>query len=65
MLKEYVSKSYGKELKDCTEREIYLALLQMSKELAKEKESNAGKKKVYYISAEFLTNRNCSQYYLS
>lgn len=29
----------------------------MTKELAKEKESNKGKKKVYYISAEFLIGK--------
>ena len=37
--------------------EIYYALLDMTKDLAAKKESEAGKKKVYYISAEFLIGK--------
>ena len=37
--------------------EIYIALLELVKEQAKQKESHAGKKKVYYISAEFLIGK--------
>ena len=48
---------YGKDLKKCTNQEIYYGLLEMVQELAKEKESNEGKKKVYYISAEFLIGK--------
>lgn len=36
---------------------MYLALLEMTKKLAKEKEENKGKKKIYYISAEFLIGK--------
>ena len=34
-----------------------MALLEATKELAAEKVSNDGKKKVYYISAEFLIGK--------
>ena len=37
--------------------EIYLALLNLTKELVDEKGTNEGKKKLYYISAEFLIGK--------
>ncbi|MBQ8687295.1 MAG: glycogen/starch/alpha-glucan family phosphorylase, partial [Ruminococcus sp.] len=48
---------YGKSIADCTNEEIYYGLLEMTQQLAKEKESAAGKKKLYYISAEFLIGK--------
>ena len=57
MLSNICEKNYNKAIKDCTNEEIYLALLEMTKELAKDKETNEGKKKVYYISAEFLIGK--------
>lgn len=56
-LNEYVEKLYHKEIKECSNRQIYDALLDMTQERAKEKVSNQGKKKVYYISAEFLIGK--------
>ncbi|RKJ48418.1 glycogen/starch/alpha-glucan family phosphorylase [bacterium 1XD42-54] len=47
----------GKEISDCTNEELYFGLLAMVQKMAKEKESNAGKKKLYYISAEFLIGK--------
>lgn len=50
----------GKEIKSCTNQEIYFGLLSLVNELACERESNQnnnGKKKVYYISAEFLIGK--------
>ncbi len=41
----------------CTDEQIYYGLLGIVKDLAKEKESNEGKKKIYYISAEFLIGK--------
>ncbi len=41
----------------CTDEQIYYGLLGIVKDLAKAKESNEGKKKVYYISAEFLIGK--------
>ena len=57
MLQEFCNKKYGKAICDCSNEEIYVALLEMTKELAKGKESNEGKKKIYYISAEFLIGK--------
>ncbi len=57
MLSDICEKNYGKSIKDCTNEELYFALLTMTKELAKDKERNDGKKKVYYISAEFLIGK--------
>lgn len=57
MLEKFVEDHYQKGLKDCSNEEIYIALLELVKEQAKQKESPAGKKKVYYISAEFLIGK--------
>ena len=57
MLSDICEKKFNKAIKDCTNEELYVALLEMTKELAKNKESNDGKKKVYYISAEFLIGK--------
>lgn len=54
---EYVKKRFGRFMDQCTNEEIYVALLEYVKEAAKEKESNEGKKKLYYISAEFLIGK--------
>ena len=43
-----------KAIADCTDKELYTALLAISQQAAAKKEENAGKKKLYYISAEFL-----------
>ena len=48
---------FQKDIKECSNEELYVALLSLTKELAKEKENNKGKKKVYYISAEFLIGK--------
>ena len=57
MLAEICDNRFGKTIKDCTNEEVYLALLELTKSLASEKESNEGKKKIYYISAEFLIGK--------
>ena len=57
MLKEFCNKKYGKDLSACSNEEIYVALLEMTKELAESRVSEEGKKKVYYISAEFLIGK--------
>ena len=48
---------YGKEIENCTNEEIYYALLNASKALLDEKPVIEGEKKVYYISAEFLIGK--------
>ncbi len=56
-LKEIITKKYNKEIAKCTDAELYVALLDMVKEMSENKESNDGKKKLYYISAEFLIGK--------
>lgn len=56
-LQEIAKKRFGREIAQCTNEEIYFSLLEMTKEMAKKKESNKGKRKLYYISAEFLIGR--------
>lgn len=57
MVKEELTKLLGKEIGESTNEEIYGALLKLTKEKLKGKGYNAGKKKVYYISAEFLIGK--------
>ena len=59
MLKEKATKTYGKELKELTKEEIYFLLLDVCKEMSDEKLTTCkdGKKKLYYISAEFLIGK--------
>ena len=46
-----------KAIADCTDKELYTALLAISQQAAAKKEENSGKKKLYYISAEFLIGK--------
>lgn len=57
MLEKSVQNRYGKKLQECSNEEIYLALLDMTKRMAEEKKGVESKKKVYYISAEFLIGK--------
>ena len=58
-LSNLLENNCGKEIKSCTNQEIYFGLLSLVNELASKKESNQNnsKKKVYYISAEFLIGK--------
>ena len=56
-LQEIVANRCGKEISQCTNDELYYALLEMTKGMAEEKVSNQGKRKLYYISAEFLIGK--------
>nr|MBP3599176.1 glycogen/starch/alpha-glucan family phosphorylase [Eubacterium sp.] len=57
MITEFVKKRYGKGLEKCTDMEVYHALLAMTNQMAVEKKTDTGKKKLYYISAEFLIGK--------
>ena len=46
-VQEIVNNRYGKGIAQCSNEEIYYALLEMTKSMAKEKESNEGKRKLY------------------
>ena len=56
-LSKAVSRKYNKTIEKCSNEEIYIALLEMTKQMAEDKVSNEGKKKLYYISAEFLIGK--------
>ena len=56
-LKNMLQEKCGGDLKSKTNEEIYFALLEVVQEMAKGKEKNVGKKKLYYISAEFLIGK--------
>ena len=59
-LHEICQMRYGRTIRDCSNEEIYFALLELVKRMAEEKENHnnyGGKKKVYYISAEFLIGK--------
>ena len=56
-LQEIVANRCGKAISQCTNEELYYALLEMTKGMAEEKVSNQGKRKLYYISAEFLIGK--------
>ena len=57
ILKNRLTALCKKEIPDCSEKELYTGLLSLVQEMAKDKESNQGKKKLYYISAEFLIGK--------
>ena len=57
MLAKIVRECYGKEISECRKEELYHALLTLVQKKAGEKEENTGKKKLYYISAEFLIGK--------
>ena len=59
-LTKAVKETYKKPLASCTNEEIYICLLEQVKKLAKEKETaveGTGRRKLYYISAEFLIGK--------
>ena len=56
-IKERLQQQLGKEISQSSNSEIYNGLLNITQQLADEKESSEGKKKVYYISAEFLIGK--------
>ena len=56
-LEDRVQKAYSKSIKECSNKELYYALLTMTKEMCELSEPISGDKKVYYISAEFLIGK--------
>lgn len=62
-LTKAVKEKYKKPLASCTNEEIYICLLEQVKKLAKDKEAASkitaatSKRKLYYISAEFLIGK--------
>lgn len=63
-LNEICKLRYGREIRECSNEEVYYSLLELVKNMAAEKEvpiqnppDSKDKKKVYYISAEFLIGK--------
>ena len=56
-LQTYIKNTYSKNLADCSNEELYLALLNYTKLASAQKPVNTGKKKLYYISAELLIGK--------
>ncbi|HEL0422116.1 TPA: glycogen/starch/alpha-glucan family phosphorylase [Streptococcus equi subsp. zooepidemicus] len=54
---DYTEMTLGKSLASASNEEIYLSLLSYVKEEASKKAKNTAKRKVYYISAEFLIGK--------
>ena len=59
MVSEICKKLFRKDISKCTDEEVYIALLHLVKREAKKKEKTVKgqKKKLYYVSAEFLIGR--------
>lgn len=56
-MKEIITQALGKEIAEASNEEIYDVLLSVVEEMAEKKERTDGKKKLYYISAEFLIGK--------
>lgn len=56
-MQERIEQYLGKTIREATDCEVYFALLSLVQQEAAKKEHTAGKKKVYYISAEFLIGK--------
>ncbi|MFR2836728.1 MAG: glycogen/starch/alpha-glucan phosphorylase, partial [[Clostridium] nexile] len=57
LLEQILEEKYKKSIKKASNEEIYTALLILTKEKMQGKKRNEGKKKLYYISAEFLIGK--------
>lgn len=57
LLEQILEEKYKKSIKEASNEEIYTALLILTKEKMKGAKRNEGKKKLYYISAEFLIGK--------
>lgn len=56
-IREDIEAKLQKPIQESSNEELYLALLHLVKERAEAKVTNDGKKKLYYISAEFLIGK--------
>ena len=56
-LTKILEKRFDKTIKEASNEEIYLALLELTKGTINKKGTNKGDKKLYYISAEFLIGK--------
>lgn len=57
LLEKFVEQKFGKKIEACTKEEVFTGLMLTVKDLAAEEKREDEKKKVYYISAEFLIGK--------
>ena len=57
LLKMLLEQECNHNLAGCSDEELYYGLQKIVKDLVQGKESREGKKKIYYISAEFLIGK--------
>ena len=56
-LQKLLSEKFAKTLDNCSKAELFTALMMLTKEETAKLPKNEGKKKLYYISAEFLIGK--------
>ena len=56
-VKQELEKLLGKEIAQSSNEEVYYALLKLTKQLADDRRMEETKKKIYYVSAEFLIGK--------
>ncbi len=56
-IEKTASEKFGKSLKECSDKEVYFVLLEVTGRLMNASPIQAGEKKVYYISMEFLIGK--------
>ncbi len=61
-LNKLTQKMYEKDIKNCSDAQLYNCVLQLTKEEMADKPVISGNKKVYYISMEFLIGKSCRLY---
>ena len=57
LLEQVLQERYHKTIREASSQEVYTALLLITKDKMKHMKRNEGKKKLYYISAEFLIGK--------
>lgn len=57
MLEKILQSNYNKTISECSNEEIYFGLLELIKEMAEKRGIKDNRKKLYYISAEFLIGK--------
>ncbi len=64
-LQDILNERFGKTLTDASDAEIYLALMLFTKERVEAMPRNTGKRKLYYVSAEFLIGKLLSNHLIN
>ena len=64
-LQNLLNQNFQKTLATATQSEIYYALMLYAKERAAQMPKTSGKRKLYYVSAEFLVGKLLSNYLIN